>query len=350
MSTFNEIAYTTLKLIGIGDFSHGVTQVWNFRFELLKYLHNKTEKNINIFIEDSKEHTDNIMSDAKIYIGKKYGVTDGKFPYGPLWRYCYRSWDSVQFLRIIKYIRRNHRVKIIGVDPNQISGRDDHMASTILSYPTFDTSINLFFAANAHVDARFITELYEDVNDKYRAGYLLKKILGDKYMIILTTAYEGNVRFSSICFDDECSERLFPSEPTYESFRYDPYSHLVKTNCKNEFTVYDKIDLHNLPIIEFSDAVFPDGSKYQPNEVKTNTYDMLIFFNNVIGLPLLRKHSVSYINKYTIMKELGHGMMGSVYLVSDVKLNKFAMKIEHIKIVSNRQNLMCGAKLNLLIL
>jgi serine/threonine protein kinase len=38
----------------------------------------------------------------------------------------------------------------------------------------------------------------------------------------------------------------------------------------------------------------------------------------------------SLADKYTILSEIGHGMMGSVYLVKDIDSKKYAMKIEHV--------------------
>lgn len=214
------------------------------------------------------------------------------------------------------------------------------MAKNILGYPNFNECINFFWAANAHVDARSITESYEDQNDKYLAGFYLKEKLGDQYMIILTTSYQRNIRFSSICSDDECTNRTFPEKPIHKSFIYKPYKKLIKNNPKYKFTEHTIKNLNNVPIIEFSDAVFPDGSKYQPRVVNTNTYDMLIFFNKVTELPLMPdKNSINSVNSvnsinsmdnYKIISDLGYGMMGSVYLVSDENHHKYAMKIEHI--------------------
>ena len=52
MSGSNNIFNTVLKhkLIGIGEFSHGIQQSWEFRFSLLKYTVKYTNKKIFIFI------------------------------------------------------------------------------------------------------------------------------------------------------------------------------------------------------------------------------------------------------------------------------------------------------------
>lgn len=39
MNIFSNIENTSRGLIGIGDFTHGIVEVWNLRFALLKYFH-----------------------------------------------------------------------------------------------------------------------------------------------------------------------------------------------------------------------------------------------------------------------------------------------------------------------
>lgn len=52
------------KLIGIGEFSHGIQESWEFRFDLLKYVIQNTNKNIIIFNEMSDWQAKNIMNDT----------------------------------------------------------------------------------------------------------------------------------------------------------------------------------------------------------------------------------------------------------------------------------------------
>lgn len=124
--------YKEYDLIGIGDFSHGDNNVWKYRFNLLKNVIDTTEYNVDIYIEDTIEHTNNIINDEFLIFEKEYNVQDEKFPYGPLDRYSYRSWDSKIYLKIIKYIRENlNRINIIGVDVEEIA-RDSKMSQNIL--------------------------------------------------------------------------------------------------------------------------------------------------------------------------------------------------------------------------
>jgi len=52
------------NLIGIGEFSHGIIESWQFRFDLLKYAMKNTNKNIIIFNEMSVWQAENIMNNT----------------------------------------------------------------------------------------------------------------------------------------------------------------------------------------------------------------------------------------------------------------------------------------------
>lgn len=274
----NTADYYKYMLIGVGDFSHGDNNVWEFRLKMLRKFVREAKKPIVIFIEDTEEHTSRIVNDGKLVIGKKYGVTEGKYPYGPLERYCYRAWDSPIYLKIMKYIRL-HKIMIVGVDvPTQ--ARDKTMAQTILKSLN-KNNINLFWAANAHIDARQITEEYElkwVPEEKYRCGYYLREELGDDYCIMLSTGYEGKIRFSSICDNKSCDKRTFPTVPIFEKVKHAEYEKYV---TGNEYDVYEQFDDNK--IVEYADARFPDGKFV----IKTNTWDYLIFFSRIDKLELM---------------------------------------------------------------
>lgn len=116
------------KLIGIGEFSHGIQESWNFRFKLLKYAMKNTNKKIIIFNEMSIWQAKNIMNDtiwsreldkAVKYNGIKYEspIQNENYVGGKLWQYCNHTMESNIFLKIIKYIRKNKdRITIIGID------------------------------------------------------------------------------------------------------------------------------------------------------------------------------------------------------------------------------------------
>lgn len=273
--------FDNYSLIGIGDFSHGCNNTWTFRFGLLQKMINITNKNITIYIEDTKEHTDNIMHDTNLFIDDHYGLNEDGFPYGPLWKYSIRSWDSPIYLEIIKYIRSNKRINIVGIDVDYQVGRDKHMARYVLKHLDIN-HINFLWMANAHVDVRQIHEKYEDPNDEFRCGYYLKNKLKDKYFIILTTGYKGTIRFNSICNNKQCDERTWPKIPFFENFRYDKYKKYVS---ENPFNIYDDKQFTD-NILEFTDAKFPND----PFIVKSNTWNLMVFFNRVHKLDLLDKY------------------------------------------------------------
>lgn len=53
-------------LFGIGDFSHGDSEIWKLRIELVKYFLKTTDKHITIFQEDMADSVRNIYTDKNI--------------------------------------------------------------------------------------------------------------------------------------------------------------------------------------------------------------------------------------------------------------------------------------------
>jgi len=105
------------KLIGIGEFSHGIQESWDFRFKLLKYAIKNTNKKIIIFNEMSIWQAENIMNNtiwsrelnkAVKYNGIKYEIPiqNGNYVGGKLWQYCNHTTESNIFLQIIIAIFR----------------------------------------------------------------------------------------------------------------------------------------------------------------------------------------------------------------------------------------------------
>jgi erythromycin esterase-like protein len=52
------------KLIAIGEFSHGIEESWQFRFDLLKYFMKNTNKKIFIFNKMDNWQANNIMNNT----------------------------------------------------------------------------------------------------------------------------------------------------------------------------------------------------------------------------------------------------------------------------------------------
>ena len=105
-------------LIGIGEFSHGIYESWEFRFKLLKYTMKNTNKKIIIFNEMSIWQAENINNntiwsrkDNKFikYNGIKIEelIQNNNYVGGKLWQYINHSMESDIFLKIIKYILLN---------------------------------------------------------------------------------------------------------------------------------------------------------------------------------------------------------------------------------------------------
>lgn len=179
------------KLIGIGDFSHGVDDIWIYRI----YVINQIIKNNyipKIFLEDSAYGPNNIMTDQKIAIKSKRYYYRYEFP---IMRYSgFRIQDSPTYLEFIKIIKKNN-IEIYGID-SEDKYREKKMADNILSkMDNGKNVINLFFGHNSHVDDR---EIKYESPYKYTTGHYLKKKLRDKYCIILSSGLGGSIRFDGI--------------------------------------------------------------------------------------------------------------------------------------------------------
>ena len=208
------------KLIGIGEFSHGIMESWIFRFNLLKYAIKNTNKNIIIFNEMSIWQADNIMNntiwsikDNKHidYKGIKIEkpIQNDNYVGGKLWQYCGHAMESNIFLKIIKYIRAHKdRITIIGIDNDKIDRDYDMYKIIIKNYKL--SNINFLWGHNNHVGDLPLSNdnlLYiKNKNHKWFLGHYLKKELKDDYCIILSQAYEGINRFNSYCMGNNCEE------------------------------------------------------------------------------------------------------------------------------------------------
>jgi hypothetical protein len=95
---------------------------------------------------------------------------------------------------------------------------------------------------------------------------------------MLTTGYEGEIRFNSICDNEECDKRTWPVLPFFEKFKCNKYKKYV-TN--GHYSVYDTKQFKDA-ILEFTDAKFPNG----PFMIHSLTWDIMIFFNDVQPLQL----------------------------------------------------------------
>lgn len=258
-------------LIGIGDFSHGNQNIWEHRFDLLKYLLKNTDKKIVIYNEDTEIHSNNIMNvKKKLSYYKSYGIYKG-FPYGPLEKYCFRSFDSKIYLEIIKFIRKNiDRIKLVGVANGNLK-RDQSMANLILR-DLDKNKINLFFGHNSHINNMKIYEKYEDKSEKYRCGYYLKKKLKNKYLIILSTAYKGKNRYDCLCSNDYCDQRIAYKIPKTFSFENKEYKNLEEGFYEN----------FNKKIVVFTACYFKKNNKFILNKHKH-----VLFFKNTKTLGLI---------------------------------------------------------------
>lgn len=280
------------KLIGIGEFSHGIQESWKFRFGLLKYIIDHTDKNIVIFNEMSKWQAENIMNHTiwsndndkfikyeGIKIEKTVNNGSDKPSWGKLWQYVGHAMESNIFLEIIKYIRENKdRITIIGIDNDELD-RDYDMYQTIIKNLN-DDSINFFWAHNHHVDSLeyhdYNMEYIENKSHKWYCGYYLKQKLKDKYCIILTQAYEGTNRFNGYCSGKKCEKRTWKLKYFYKKFIYNPNKKYV--DAKKQVQLLTKFSNN---MINFSNSFFKENELGNCSFDNSNQWNYVIFWNKV---------------------------------------------------------------------
>jgi hypothetical protein len=278
------------KLISIGEFSHGIQESWEFRFELLKYSMTNTNKKIFIFNEMSIWLADNIMNNTIWSIkDNKYIKYDGikieepiqndNYVGGKLWQYINHAIESEIFLKIIKYIKKNKdRITIIGIDNDKID-RDYDMYKIIMKYYN-KNNINFLWASNHHIgDLPLSTEnltYIKNKNHKWFLGHYLKKKLKDEYCIILSQAYEGTNRFNSYCILKNCNKRTYQLNYFTKKFKYDKNKKYVNLNKK-----YQLLTDYNELLISFSNSYYK-GNKYGVQDyIDTNIFNYILFWNEV---------------------------------------------------------------------
>lgn len=284
-------------LIGIGEFSHGIDESWQFRMNLLKYCIKYTNKKIVIFNEQSVWQAQNIMNKTyydvknnkfvksnKIKFEKEFQKSKELPAWGKLWQYMFHSMESKIGLQIIKFIRKNKkRIKLVGVDNDRLA-RDLDMSRYILK-KLDKNNINFFWAHNAHIDNRKLSkDNYKWIKDKYPeqkwySGHYLKQKLGDKYCIILSQAYKGENRFNGYCSGEACKNRMWTMKYIYKKFVYKPNKKYVDNSKKCQLLT----DFNNR-LIEFSNSYYKENKNGYQSMVKTDGWNYILFWNEVTRL------------------------------------------------------------------
>jgi len=290
------------KLIGIGEFSHGIEESWKFRLNILKYAMKNTNKKINIFSEHSIWMAENIMNDT-IYSREKNkfvkyngikkeekieGGVDGKTVYGHLWQYMAHSLESKIFIEIMKYIRKNRdRIRFIGTDNDKMDR--DYDAYKIIMKNYNSNNINFYWAHNHHVDdmeypmdnMRYI----ENKRHKWFCGHYLKRRLKEKYCIILSQAYEGENRFNGYCEGKDCERRTWQLKYIYKKFRYMELKKYVDKSKE-----YQLLENFKEKLIGFSNSYYKGRKNGVQSYDNNKSYNYILFWNRVNRLEPVYKY------------------------------------------------------------
>ncbi len=257
-------------IIGIGEFSHGIKNSWEYRLKLLKLAMRATDKKIIIFNEMSVWQAENVMHrtiyDRKANSYRKYEGFKKEQPinmgedspsWGAYWQYVGHSMESEIVLKIFRYIRKNdNRITLIGIDNDKLD-RDHNMAKIILS--KYDTAaINFFWAHNAHVsDTPLSSDNLHWIKNKahrWYCGYYLRKKLKSQYCIILSQARGGKQRFNSYCRGKNCAKRV------WGDYFYKKFSNNIFKKVPYKDGQLIPAGEYMAPIINFSNSYFENGA------------------------------------------------------------------------------------------
>jgi len=278
------------NLIGIGEFSHGIQECWQFRFNLLKYAIKNSNKNIIIFNEMSIWQADNIMNNTIWSIkDNKYIKYEGikieepiqndNYVGGKLWQYCSHAMESNIFLKIIMYIRKHKdRITIIGIDNDKID-RDYDMYKIIMKNYN-KNNINFLWTSNHHISNLPLSDdnlkYIKNKNHKWFLGNYLKKKLKENYCIILSQAYEGINRFNGYCIGNNCIKRIFQLNYFTKKFKYNKNKKYVNLNKK-----YQLLTNYTEPLISFSNSYYKENKYGVQDYINTNIFNYILFWNEV---------------------------------------------------------------------
>lgn len=263
------------SLIGIGEFSYGFQEIWEFRYNLLKKIIRTTNKKIMLFMDVTKKQQQNINrlayvdEDDKLEKGEDLQFIERKFknkfhePIGMLGLYVPYVSESHIVYKILKYIKSHRdRIQVVGI--KNIPTKD--VCNEIKKLLNTTTHINLLFAHNNIVDDR-IKKNYVS------CGHYLKKIYGKKYCIILSQASQGELRFDSFYLGHHSDTHVWEHTHFYKFFMFkskkynklDNNYKLCKRYCKK--------------LIEFGNGYY-ENTKYGHNEIlSSHTWDFMLFWN-----------------------------------------------------------------------
>lgn len=194
-------------LIGIGHFSSGFQEIWKLRYNLLKYALQNTKKKITVICAMNDNHAYNIMNSTVYdrntgknvkYDGFKLTPPGQETNHNKYSQYIDTELVSDIFLKIVKYVRKNtDRINLIGVHPDLVDFNNQLYRQTKKHAKI--GHINFIWAHNVHISDSEITRTIQYNADKHYAGYKLRKYYGKKYLMVLSQAYSGELRFIGKC-------------------------------------------------------------------------------------------------------------------------------------------------------
>lgn len=276
--------FSSVKLLGVGESSHGTHEFFEFKFELLKELVTKYDFNTILF-EDSSKACGEINS--FISANNKANIDD-------LMLLLYSVWRVEELKELILWLKenyKNHKVEFVGFDIEQneknLKKRDELMAENIRKHLNIrPTTKALVWAHNSHLQ---VTP--SNFNQK-PMGLFLKLNFGARYATLALLFGKGSVSSTKLSLDAQPN-----SDRTLNTIRVDSIperlaeSKLNKLN--NEPYFLSKKEINKIPnsltlIRSIGWGTVPElVNKYVEQTNLKISFDGIIYFpNTTASLPL----------------------------------------------------------------
>jgi hypothetical protein len=296
-----EIDIDKYDLIAIGEFSYGFNEIWEFRYKMLKKLIRTTNKPVTIFCEIYEWQAYNLMH--KMYLNDNNEKVDCdnilfsrhiikhklRPPKGELYNYVPYIIESQIFHKILKYIiRHQNRINVVGIMPDKEKEKvadneiDEYMFGKIKRVLN-TLHINILWAHNHYIDNR------KSVHDKKvkSCGHHLKNKYKNKYCVILSQAYEGNLRWDSFYLGHTSKKHIWERHHFYKEFNFNSHKQWIHVNTLpgTHHHIYDNF---KGDFIEFGDGYYESNVYGYDVIVKSCDWDYVIFWNYVNPLTPMR--------------------------------------------------------------
>lgn len=283
-------------LVAIGEFSYGFDEIWEFRYKFLKKLIRSSTKTITIYCEIYDWQAKNFMQ-KNYFVGENEDCNNTMFsgayrknkftqPHGILHNFVPYLIESRCYHKILKYmIKHHHRIRLIGLTPDKEKlpkitdqEKDEHMFD-IIKKTLNSLHVNILWAHNRYIDNR---KSVHD-NSKWSLGHLLRQKYKTKYCIVLSQAYEGELRWCGFYLGHKSKTHIWEKRPFYKTFNFRAHKEWRHWNTMPGVH-YHIFDNFGSEFVEFGDGYYEDHVHGYYEIARSREWDYVIFWNYVTPL------------------------------------------------------------------